>query len=89
VGKGITGETMMDAYNRVVAWARDGRLTFGIDRVRVSRIETAWQRTDLKGKRLVVVPQQRDGADRSRRRRRWGPEVLYDRHAGRVDQARR
>jgi NADPH:quinone reductase-like Zn-dependent oxidoreductase len=56
VGKGITGETMMDAYNQVVAWAREGRLTFGIEQVPLSQIETAWQRTDLKGRRLVVLP---------------------------------
>jgi NADPH2:quinone reductase len=56
VGKGITGEAMMEAYNQVVAWARDGQLTFGIERVPLCQIETAWGRTDLHGRRLVVVP---------------------------------
>jgi hypothetical protein len=56
VRKGMSGETMMGAYNQVVSWARDGQLTFGIERVPLSQIENAWQRTDLKGRRLVVVP---------------------------------
>jgi NADPH:quinone reductase-like Zn-dependent oxidoreductase len=55
-GKGMSGETMMDAYSRVVSWARDGQLTFGVERVPLSQIETAWRRTDLKGRRLAVVP---------------------------------
>lgn len=56
VGKGLSGATMMDAYDQVVSWARDGHLTFGVERVPLSQIENAWQRTDLKGRRLVVVP---------------------------------
>jgi hypothetical protein len=44
------------AYGQVVEWATNGRLTFGLERVPLSDIEAAWQRTDLHGKRLVVKP---------------------------------
>lgn len=54
--KGLDGTTMMDAYNQVVQWASDGTLTFDLERVPLSQIETAWQRTDLRGRRLVVLP---------------------------------
>ncbi|MFJ4651158.1 zinc-binding alcohol dehydrogenase family protein [Nocardia sp. NPDC088792] len=43
-------------YLQVVEWARDGRLTFEIEQVPLTEVETAWQRTDLRGKRLVVTP---------------------------------
>jgi NADPH:quinone reductase-like Zn-dependent oxidoreductase len=54
--KGLDGTTMMDAYNQVVQWASDGTLTFDLERAPLSQIETAWQRTDLRGRRLVVLP---------------------------------
>ena len=54
--KGLDGATMMDAYNQVVQWARDGSLTFDLETVPLSQVESAWQRTDLRGKRLVVKP---------------------------------
>jgi hypothetical protein len=47
---------MANAYNQVVQWARDGALTFDTEKMPLSQIETAWQRTDLRGKRLVVLP---------------------------------
>jgi hypothetical protein len=54
--KGLGPETMGAVYGQVVEWARAGQLTFGLDRVPLSDIEAAWQRTDLRGKRLVVQP---------------------------------
>lgn len=54
--KGLGPATMGEAYGQVVAWARDGQLTFGLERVPLSDIEAAWPRTDLRGKRLVVEP---------------------------------
>ena len=54
--KGIDATAMMDAYNQVVQWAIDGTLTFDLERASLSQIETAWQRTDLRGRRLVVLP---------------------------------
>jgi NADPH:quinone reductase-like Zn-dependent oxidoreductase len=54
--KGLDGATMMDAYTQVVQWALDGTLTFDLEQVPLSQIETAWQRTDLRGRRIVVLP---------------------------------
>jgi NADPH2:quinone reductase len=54
--KGLDGTTMMDAYQQVVQWAKDGTLTFDLERVPLRQIEAAWQRTDLRGRRLVVLP---------------------------------
>jgi hypothetical protein len=39
-----------------VQWAQSGELTFDLVRVPLRDIETAWQRTDLQGSRLVVMP---------------------------------
>ncbi|WP_327004037.1 zinc-binding alcohol dehydrogenase family protein [Dactylosporangium sp. NBC_01737] len=54
--KGLDPHTMHEAYTQVVTWARSGELTFDIVKVPLSDIETAWQRTDLRGCRLVVLP---------------------------------
>ncbi|MBL7254199.1 quinone oxidoreductase family protein [Paractinoplanes lichenicola] len=54
--KGLDAGTMQEAYGQVVDWTRAGRLTFDVLRVPLSDIETAWQCTDLRGRRLVVVP---------------------------------
>lgn len=54
--KGLGPETMASAYEQAVAWAREGDLVFNVERVPLSQIETAWTRTDLAGKRLVVLP---------------------------------
>jgi NADPH2:quinone reductase len=54
--KGLGPETMGEAYGQVLEWAANGELTFALERVPLSDIEAAWQRTDLHGKRLVVQP---------------------------------
>jgi NADPH2:quinone reductase len=54
--KGLSPQTMQEVYSQVVAWAQSGELTFDVVKVPLSDIETAWQRTDLHGSRLVVVP---------------------------------
>jgi Threonine dehydrogenase and related Zn-dependent dehydrogenases len=54
--KGLDPQTMQEAYSQVVTWAQSGELTFDVVKVALSDIETAWQRTDLRGSRLVVVP---------------------------------
>lgn len=56
VARGLDPTTMMEAYRQVVQWAQAGTLTFDLERVPLSQIQTAWQRTDLRGRRLVVVP---------------------------------
>jgi NADPH2:quinone reductase len=54
--KGLGPQTMHEVYSQVVTWAQSGELTFDVVKVPLSDIETAWQRTDLRGRRLVVVP---------------------------------
>ena len=54
--KGFDAETIGEVYEQVLTWTRAGELTFDVERVPLSDIETAWQRTDLRGKRLVVTP---------------------------------
>jgi len=54
--KGLSSQTMHEVYSQVVAWVQTGELTFDVVKVPLSDIETAWQRTDLRGSRLVVVP---------------------------------
>jgi NADPH:quinone reductase-like Zn-dependent oxidoreductase len=52
--KGLDGPTIMEAYNQILQWARNGDLTFDLERTPLSEIKSAWQRTDLRGRRLVV-----------------------------------
>ncbi|MFC6082947.1 zinc-binding dehydrogenase [Sphaerisporangium aureirubrum] len=54
--KGLDPQTMGEVYQQIVTWTRSGELTFDVEKVPLSDIETAWQRTDLKGRRLVVMP---------------------------------
>ncbi|MEV5965511.1 zinc-binding alcohol dehydrogenase family protein [Kribbella sp. NPDC051952] len=54
--RGLTPETMGEAYNQVLEWTRSGDLTFDLDRVPLSDIESAWQRTSTHGRRTVVLP---------------------------------
>jgi NADPH:quinone reductase-like Zn-dependent oxidoreductase len=54
--KGLNPQTMARVYQQIVAWVRSGNLTFDLEQTPLSDIETAWQRTDLRGKRLVVIP---------------------------------
>jgi NADPH2:quinone reductase len=54
--RGLGPETMAEIYGQIVRWAQAGELTFDVERVPLSDIETAWQRTDLRGRRLVVLP---------------------------------
>lgn len=56
VGKNLDATSLTDAYSQVVEWTREGSLTFDLERVPLSQIETAWQRADLRGRRLVVTP---------------------------------
>ncbi|KAB8188940.1 zinc-binding dehydrogenase [Nonomuraea phyllanthi] len=54
--KGFDAQTIDEVYQQVVTWTRSGELTFDVEKVPLSDIETAWRRTDLKGRRLVVMP---------------------------------
>ncbi|GLY41917.1 zinc-binding dehydrogenase [Amycolatopsis sp. NBRC 101858] len=54
--KGLDPQTMGEVYGQIVGWTRSGQLTFDLEKVPLTDIEAAWQRTDLHGKRLVVLP---------------------------------
>lgn len=54
--RGLSGQAMGEAYRQVVAWTLSDELAFDLETVPLRDIETAWRRTDLKGRRLVVVP---------------------------------
>ena len=54
--KGLNAGTMGGVYGQIVEWAQSGELTFEVEKIPLSDIETAWQRTDLRGRRLVVIP---------------------------------
>lgn len=54
--KGLDPQAMSEVYGQIVAWTQSGQLTFDVEKVPLTDIETAWQRTDLRGKRLVVLP---------------------------------
>jgi hypothetical protein len=56
VAKGLDGQNVADSYGQIVQWARDGKLIVAVERTALSEIETAWQRTDIKGRRLVIIP---------------------------------
>ncbi len=56
VAKGLDAQTVAACYSQIVEWARDGKLVVGIEHTPLSEIETAWQRIDLKGRRLVINP---------------------------------
>lgn len=47
---------MAAAYQQVVDWIRAGELTVDVITMPLSQIEKAWTRTDLRGTRLVIVP---------------------------------
>jgi NADPH2:quinone reductase len=44
------------AYGQVVDWVRSGALAIDVTVMPLSRIADAWRRTDLRGSRLVIVP---------------------------------
>jgi NADPH:quinone reductase-like Zn-dependent oxidoreductase len=48
---------MAAAYQQVVDWVRSGELTIDVTTMPLSQIEKAWTRTDLRGTRLVIVPE--------------------------------
>ena len=52
--KGLNAETMGSVYAQVVGWARSGELA--VEQVPLSEVDSAWQRTDLRGRRIVVIP---------------------------------
>ena len=55
-GGSIPHEAIFDAFPKIWALAADGRLRIETERVPLADVERAWQRRDLEGRRLVIVP---------------------------------
>jgi NADPH:quinone reductase-like Zn-dependent oxidoreductase len=53
---GLTPEAIAEGTSMVWELLRDGKLHLDIVEVPLKEIESAWQRTDLHGKRIVIVP---------------------------------
>lgn len=53
---GITPEALTEGTNQVWGWIKEGKISIGIEQVPLKDIEGAWQRTNLYGKRMVIVP---------------------------------
>ena len=49
-------ELLSSAFKRLMELAAHNRIHVDVEPVRLSDIETAWTRTDLQGRRLVIVP---------------------------------
>jgi len=52
----ISKETLAKELTQVWDWIKDDKLYMEIEKVPLPEISTAWQRDDLAGKRLVIVP---------------------------------
>ena len=49
-------DVIRDSYQRMMAHASRGELRGDVQRVPLAGVEAAWQRQDLRGRRLVVIP---------------------------------
>jgi hypothetical protein len=52
----IPSKVLADEINQVWNWMKEDKFYMDIERVPLSAINEAWQRNDLAGKRLVIVP---------------------------------
>ena len=55
-GGSIPHTAIFDAFPKVWALATDGKLRIDIETVPLADVERAWQRNDLSGRRLVIIP---------------------------------
>lgn len=55
IGK-IPMESVMEEMSHIWNWIKENKIYMEIERVPLTDIATAWQRDDLAGKRLVIVP---------------------------------
>lgn len=53
---GITPEAVAEGTAQVWEWIKAEKLQMEIERVPLSQVESAWQRADFRGKRMVIVP---------------------------------
>jgi NADPH:quinone reductase-like Zn-dependent oxidoreductase len=55
-GCGLTPEAIAEGTHQVWEWIKAGKLQADIEQVPLKYVENAWQRTDVHGKRIVIVP---------------------------------
>jgi NADPH2:quinone reductase len=55
IGK-ISFEVVQEEIKQVWNWISEGRVFMDIEKVPLADIADAWQRDDLEGKRLVIIP---------------------------------
>ena len=55
-GGGVPHGVILDAFPKMWALAARGQLHIDIERVPLAEVESAWQRNDLAGRRLVLIP---------------------------------
>ena len=54
--KGLTPEAMSKSTEQIWSWIAENKLKMDIEKVALKDIESVWNRTDFKGKRIVIVP---------------------------------
>jgi len=52
----IPPKAIFDAFPQIWALAASGKLSIDTEQAPLADVETAWQREDLPGRRLVVIP---------------------------------
>lgn len=55
IGK-ISQETLKEELDQVWSWIAEDKLYMEVEKVPLAKIAEAWQRSDLDGKRIVIVP---------------------------------
>lgn len=55
-GGGLTPEAVAEGTRQVWEWIQAGKLQAAIEQVPLKDVESAWQRADVHGKRIVIVP---------------------------------
>ncbi|HEU4782061.1 MAG TPA: zinc-binding alcohol dehydrogenase family protein [Ktedonobacterales bacterium] len=55
-GSGITPEALAEGASQVWDWIKEGRLKACIECVPLKDVERAWKRTDVQGRRIVMIP---------------------------------
>ncbi len=55
-GGGITPEAIAEGTQQVWEWIQAGKLQADIEQTPLQDIESAWQRSDVQGKRIVIIP---------------------------------
>jgi len=55
-GAGLVPEAIAEGTQQVWEWIKADKLQAEIEQVPLSDVESAWKRTDVYGKRIVLVP---------------------------------